>query len=134
MPPNDLLEAAREYARAGREWVHVPMPDIASTLSLGRAIRGPRPTGPALRLGGPTALAWPSLVSEQHVGPCAITLVRDRVCHHALDVPVGWLTFPISRVGPALGPGGPAALTPENHRYLGREAERDVSRRTIHAT
>ncbi|HEY6795002.1 MAG TPA: hypothetical protein VI248_10020 [Kineosporiaceae bacterium] len=109
MPPNDLLEAAREYARARVEWVHVPMPTIASMLMLGESLRGPRPAGPAVRSGGPTAVVWARLVAEQHVGPSAVSRTRDGITTHALDVPVSWLAVPITRIGPALGPTGPRA-------------------------
>jgi hypothetical protein len=106
MPPNDLLHAAQEYARAGVEWVHVLMPSMASLLALGEAIRGPRPAGPAIRRGLPTAVSWPRLVAEQHIGPSAISVTRNGVTDHALDLPLSWLSCPITRAGP---PGRPVS-------------------------
>jgi hypothetical protein len=96
MPPNDLLSAATEYARAQVAWVHVAMPSSASLLALGQAIRGPRPTGPAVRPGLPTAVSWRRLVAQQHVGPSAVSDIRAGATAHALDLPVSWLAFPIA--------------------------------------
>jgi hypothetical protein len=91
MPPNDLLDAARAYAQAGVMWVHVVVPTMRAAVGLALAIRGPRPTGPAIRRGSPAGVPFPRLVAEQHIGPSAVTLVVNGRSSHAVDLPVNWL-------------------------------------------
>jgi hypothetical protein len=91
MPPNDLLDAALEYARARVRWVHVVVPTTTAAVALAMAIRGPRPTGPAIRPGSPAGVPFPRLVAQQHVGPSAVTLMIAGRTTHAVDVPVTWL-------------------------------------------
>lgn len=102
MPPNDLLDAAREYARSRVAWIHVEMPTLASLLTLAGAVHGPRPSGPARRPGGPTSVTFQQLVAEQHIGLSAVSDTLGGVTTHALDLPMAWMPCALRRVGPAL--------------------------------
>jgi hypothetical protein len=102
MPPNDLLDAARETARREVDWFHAVLPDQKALLLLHRCVVTPPPRGRRRRPGGPTATPWPQLVAQQEVGLCAISDTRAGVTTHVLEIPVVWLACAILRVGPPL--------------------------------
>jgi len=98
MPPNDLLDAAKEYARSRVAWVHVVMPSAADALTLGAAVLGPRPSGPAVRAGSPAGLPFQRLVAQQRIAPSAVSETVDGTTTHAVEIPVSWLAHPVLRV------------------------------------
>lgn len=113
MPPNDLLDAAREVARRNVQWVHALLPDQAALLALHRCVVSPPPRGRRRRAGGPTATPWRRLVAQQDIGLCAISDTRGGVTTHVLEIPTSWLACPVIRIGPPAPPQPAPALPAE---------------------
>ena len=110
MPPNDLLDVAREEARRRVDWIHAVLPDQLALLTLHRCVVTPVVRGRRRRPGGPTATPWFRLVAQQHAGLCAMSDTRDGLTTHVLEIPVAWLDCHILRGGPPVTPGpGPGA-------------------------
>lgn len=95
MPINDVIDAERERQRAKVAWVHAVLPTSAALLALGDAVRAPIPAPvprglwPRPRRAGAGAGVTP-------VGPVAVSDTLDGVTTHVLELPVSWLTRPVT--------------------------------------
>ena len=113
LAPNDLLDAAREAARARVAWVHAVLPTAVDAVQLAATFhsatrppvpqqapigrRGPwrtllrRPVGRAVG-GDPRRVPFAVLVDQMPTGVVTLTEHRAGRAVHVVEIPAAWLT------------------------------------------
>jgi hypothetical protein len=116
LPPNNLLDAAREAARSCHAWAYVEVPAAADAVCLATALHGSAPAMPhharrgqggwlellrrptSGRRGDPRRIAFRVLVAEIPLSLVTLTAHCAGRTVHVVEIPAAWLTLPFTEV------------------------------------